>query len=375
MMNNASFSNAMPEPGASRNNITIPQGSPDTKYAKSAATEKKQATNKEQKAAAIADYIASNDKIKAALATFRKALLEYHSSQNRKFSTKFFDSVHNVVQDVTGGTDYRQQLTFEGALTTLEKNDPAEEVRIKEAGEQLTALYNLAREYGLKWEDVKTAAGKAGIDLNISISGMGNVDEAVKQWFYEMSKGLYKSGSAINSKRTSRTLYGEGSNQSFATVTNGSIALQNSDPKTLATTAVKYDNEAKRVSTELESLAAELQTSVEDLMKKVQSGQPVNEVAAKYVRNLISIKENQEGLAKVVNAIPDGSDTDYKFVEAYKEAVVNDQFVDKGTILPQLGEILKNHPAAPGAEGVQMYGGQEMLNKAKALNNYNVGVR
>ena len=102
-----------------------------------------------------------------------------------------------------------------------------------------------------------------------------------------------------------------------------------------------------------------------------------NEDQNKRIQQLLSdiqrLRTEQDAIAKIVDEISDGSTRDYEFVKAYSEAIQKDQIVNKGVILPQLGEILRNHPAAQTAQETQLAGGQEMLNKAKAAEGYSTG--
>jgi len=354
--NNNAFGN-----DAKNNNAQKPQqqSGQSTSQSASKGTDKKAAARNY-----IKDYIKESS-VQEALQTYQKVWHQVDASSKQGWGSAIVNTAKNFVSAFTGSSD--RQAVNESDVLTLMRKDPGEAVKIARAGSVLSDLLDAAKSAGISWKDIT--------DMVYEVSN-GKMDiRGSKEGLISSMKD--DTSIDLNKKDMENTLFRGKGEMQYSSM-NPKLAISSVDMKSLANDIVTYNNKANELTKMLESLEQSTNVSAANLLRGVKTpgglyvnnqGNRVNfnEDQNKRINQLLgdiqTLKTEQEAIAKIVDEIPEGSQTDYEFVKAYRAAVANDQLVDRGAIIPKLDEILLHHPS-------QQAGG-ELYTKAKANAGYN----
>lgn len=353
--NNNAFGN-----DAKNNNTQKPQ----QQYEQNTAQAAPKGTDK--KAAAkgyIKDYIKESS-VQEALQTYQKVWHQVYASSKQGVWSAVKNSFENLKNSFTGGTDVKP--VNEGDILAIMRKDPGEAVKIARAGSVLSDLLDAAKSAGFSWKDITDMVYEVS---NGKMDIKGSKEGLISSMKNDTSTNLEK-------KDMENTVFRGKGEMQYSSM-NPKLAISSVDMKSLANDIVTYNNKANELTKMLESLEQSTNVSAANLLRGVKTpgglyvnnqGNRVNfnEDQNKRINQLLgdiqTLKTEQEAIAKIVDEIPEGSQTDYEFVKAYRAAVANDQLVDRGAIIPKLDEILLHHPS-------QQDGG-ELYTKARANAGY-----
>lgn len=328
---------------------------------------KEEAARNDKKTAAknyIKEYIASSS-CQEALQIFQKVWHQVDASSKQGWGSAIVNTVKNLGAALTGSPD--RQVVNENDVLAKMRADPGESVRITRAGDTLSDLLEYAKRFNISWEDITDIAYEVS---NGKMDIRGSKEGLISSMKKDTSVNL-------NEKKTENLLYKGKGDLQYSSM-NPKMAVSSVDMKSLANDIVTYNNRAEELTKMLESLEQATNVSAANLLKGVKTpgglyvnnqGNRVNfnEDQNKRINQLLgdiqTLKTEQEAIANIVDNIPNGSQTDYEFVKAYRAAVEKDHLVDKGKIIPQLDKILMHHPS-------QQAGG-ELYTKARSNAGYN----
>ena len=310
---------------------------------------KEEAARNEKKAAArnyIKDYIKESS-VQDALQTYQKVWRQVYASSKQGVWSTVKNTFENLGAAFTGSPD--RKAVNESDVLALMRKDPGEAVNIARAGNVLSGLLDAAKSFGFSWKDIT--------DMVYEVSN-GKMDiKGSKEGLISSMKD--DTSVDLNKKDMENTLFRGKGEMQYSSM-NPKLAASSVDMKSLANDIVTYNNKAEELTKMLESLEQSTNVSAANLLRGVKTpgglyvnnqGNRVNfnEDQNKRINQLLgdiqTLKTEQEAIANIVDNIPDGSQTDYEFVKAYRAAVENDHLVNKGAIIPKLDEILMNHPS------------------------------